>query len=451
MRQSTGLNSADSNRADSNRPGLWPRLLGSAVIAVIVAMQFVDFRHGIAGKPWIVSLQLVLCAAATLVAAPSAWRRRAEPHPAVWWLAGAFTVISAWSLISALVAPQAVIRQGEIPRIYQLMPPLTGWLTMTAALAVTVAMGAAGRRWALPWAAVGLLAGAALDWPVQARIHHSARVASGMGGAAVLHIGLLLASAVLADRAIAARRDGRAWIGWAAGALAGLALTGLTGARSGLIVLAVTTVLVLLTWGRGRARVLVLGAVAAGALAVWAAIRVVPSLQRFTVWQSPLRVATYRVAVDAVSSGPATLLRGVGSGTLFPWYAVEAKYIPAPGDGRVMGPDGAVLSSAHSTYIATFAELGVPMLVVLLAIVAILAARAVGVARRHGRTAAPVTTLVLAATTVAWIFDTYLTKNFSLGLWWWLVAFSALSAAPALNAEQPSPSASTDPSHSPAE
>jgi O-antigen ligase len=141
----------------------------------------------------------------------------------------------------------------------------------------------------------------------------------------------------------------------------------------------------------------------------------------------------------------------VGSGTLFPWYAVEAKHIPAPGDGRVIGPDGAVLSSAHSLYVAVLAELGVVMLVVLLAIVAILAARAVGVARRHGRTAAPVTTLALAATTVAWFFDTYLTKNFSLSLWWWVVAFSALSAAPALSAEQPSPSASTDPSHSPAE
>lgn len=439
---------------DSDRPALWPSLPGAAVVLVMAAMQFVDFRHGVAGKPWIVSLQVVLCVAAALVAAPAAWRRRREMSRAAWWLAGAFSLISAWSLVSALVAPRAVIRQGEIPRIYQVMPAATGWLTMIAALVVAAAMGRRGRAAALPWAGVAVLAGTLADWPVQAGIHHSPRVASGMGGSAVLHVALLLAATVLADRALAAHREGRprgVVAGWWAGAGAGLVLTCLTGSRSGLVVLAVTTVLVLITWGRGTARRVLLAAVAAGPLVLVAAVSLVPALHRFTVWQSPLRVATYRAAFEAITENPVRLLTGVGSGTLFPWYAVEAKHIPAPGDGRVIGPDGAVLSSAHSLYVAVLAELGVVMLVVLLAIVAILAARAVGVARRHGRTAAPVTTLALAATTVAWFFDTYLTKNFSLSLWWWVVAFSALSAAPALSAEQPSPSASTDPSHSPAE
>lgn len=433
---------------DSGRPALWPILLGVALVLVMAAMQFVDLRHGVAGRPWIVSLQFVLCAAAIVVAAPSAWRRRGELGPAAWWLAGAFSLICAWSVVSALAAPQAVIRQGEIPRIYQLMPALTAWLTMIAALVVVAAMGRRGRAAALPCAAVAVLAGTLADWPVQAGIHHSPRVASGMAGSAVLHVALLLAAAVLADRALAAHRQGRprgVVTGWWAGAGAGLVLTCLTGSRSGLLALGVTTVLGLATWGRGTARRVLLGAVLAGAAALWAAVSLVPSLHRFTVWQSPLRVATYRAALDAVTASPARLLTGVGSGTLFPWYAVEAKHIPAPGDGRIIGPGGAVLSSAHSLYVAVGAELGVVMLAVLMGIVVLLAKKAVDVVRAGGRLPASVTTLALAATTVAWVFDTYLTKNFSLSLWWWTVAFATFSAAP------PSPPASTDPSRSPDE
>lgn len=443
MRSPTESDRSESDRSD--RSGLWPGLLGATVILVMAAMQFVDFRHGVAGRPWIVSFQFVLCAAATLVAAPSAWRRRGELSRAAWWLAGAFSLISAWSVVSSLVAPRAVIRQGEIPRIYQLMPAATGWLTMTAALTVVAAMGRTVRGRVLPWAGLVVLTGTLSDWPVQADIHHSPRVASGMGGSAVLHVALLLAATVLVDRGLAARRDGRPGgvvLGWWAGAAAGLALTCLTGSRSGLVMLAVTAVLVLVTWGRGTARRVILGLVAAGALTLWAAVSFVPSLHRFTVWQSPLRVATYRAALDAVTAGPAKLLAGVGSGTLFPWYAVEAKHIPAPGDGRVIGPDGAVLSSAHSLYVAVGAELGVVMLAVLLMIVGLLWKKAVDAVRSGGRIGAPVTTLALAATTVAWVFDTYLTKNFSLSLWWWTVAFTALSAAP------PSPAGNTDPSRS---
>ncbi|VEI03120.1 Lipid A core - O-antigen ligase and related enzymes [Acidipropionibacterium jensenii] len=400
----------------------WQRLLGAGVVLVILAMQFLDSRHGVTGGPWVVSAQLVLCALATVVAVPSAWRRRSEITPAVWWLVGAFTLIQAWSLVSALVSPASVIRQGTIPRVYQVMPVVTGWLTMTAAVTVLVAMGSAVRRWSLAWAGVALLVGTLLDWPVQAVIHRSPRVASGMGGSAVLHVALILSAAVLADRALGASGRSRYW--WWTGAAVGLVLSLLTGSRGALIVAAVLVLMCLLTWGRRTARRVVLIVIIAAGAALAVAISVVHSLHRLATWRSPLRASTYQVAWQAVTESPGRLLLGVGSGSLFPWYAIEAKLYPAPGDRQVVTQYGRVLTSAHSSYVAVGSELGLVMLAVLVALVGMLWQRAVRTIREPGGTVAPVQTLALAAVTVAWLFDSYLVKNFSVSLWWWLVAVS---------------------------
>ena len=44
------------------------------------------------------------------------------------------------------------------------------------------------------------------------------------------------------------------------------------------------------------------------------------------------------------------------------------------------------------------------------------------------RSAWAVTSMVLAATTAAWVFDTYLLKNFAVSTWWWLIAGCVLAS-----------------------
>ncbi|MBS6330312.1 MAG: hypothetical protein KH430_01740, partial [Propionibacterium sp.] len=71
-------------------------------------------------------------------------------------------------------------------------------------------------------------------------------------------------------------------------------------------------------------------------------------------------------------------------------------------------------------------ELGVLMFLVLCASVVLVWANAWHDVRRRSTWA--VTSMVLAATTAAWVFDTYLLKNFAVSTWWWLIAGCVLAS-----------------------
>ena len=114
--------SAQSPLTSSARRSIttWQHVLGWSLVLLMTGAQFVDLRHGIT-RPWVVSVQLLVCGAALLVAAPAAHRQvrvRRRTHrggaltPTGWILCGGFTLIEAWALVSSLVAPQAVIKQG---------------------------------------------------------------------------------------------------------------------------------------------------------------------------------------------------------------------------------------------------------------------------------------------------------------------------------------------------
>ena len=88
-----------------------PTLEKIVVIGVVVAlfaMQLIDTRHGL-WTPWTVSIQLVGCAVVTMCLAPAAWRRRHSMSRTGWIFIAEITTIMIWSLISAMVAPKAVV------------------------------------------------------------------------------------------------------------------------------------------------------------------------------------------------------------------------------------------------------------------------------------------------------------------------------------------------------
>lgn len=111
---------------------------------------------------------------------------------------------------------------------------------------------------------------------------------------------------------------------------------------------------------------------------------------------------------------------GQGVGRIWPWYIYEAADVGLM--PRVVTTWwGDALPHPHSTVVWALAELGA--LGVLL--VGLLAGTVVRLltARRWGRP----TYLVAAAFVAqlpAWLFDTYLIKNFTLALVWWAVLFS---------------------------
>ena len=444
--------SAQSPLTSSARRSIttWQHVLGWSLVLLMTGAQFVDLRHGIT-RPWVVSAQLLVCGAALLVAAPVAYRqvrmRRQAGTPGGvltrtgWILCGGFTLIEAWALVSSLVAPQAVIKQGVVPRVYQVMPVVTGWVTMAAVLVVLLAIGQQGRARYVPLAAVGLLLGALADWPVQVPIHRSIRLASGMGGSAVIHVPIALAGAVLVDVARdttghapgpAGGVPGPTWrtrMAWAGGGASVLMML-LTGSRAALIVLVATCLALVVSLRRQMAvRWLAAAALCVGIAVVAVCLRV-SCFQRMLRLSSSRRMDTWTVGWQTVSSSVRSMLIGVGSGTMFPWYAIEAKLYPFAGTGMVDSRFGRALISAHSVYLEVLVELGAIMLVVLLVMVVALWRPACNVmsrglgSHRHG-----VTVIVLAATTLAWAVDTYLVKGFAVSMWWWVVALCAVGLA----------------------
>ncbi|WP_326833302.1 O-antigen ligase family protein [Cutibacterium porci] len=393
------------------------------VILALFVMQFVDTRHGL-WTPWTVSIQLVVCAVATVCLGPAAWRRRHTMSRTGWIFVAEIAVIIMWSLVSSMLAPQAIVWRTTVPRIHQVMPPITALVTMTAALETVLVLSGEGRRLAVLGGASGVLLGAVMDWPVQAAIHRSPRLASAMGGSAVLHVAVILAAGVFLDGSRTACSKGRRLF-FATVGCGALVMAIATGSRAALIVVAIFGAWTLVAWGRQHPR-FVGGLAAAMAIALISLIASVPALRRLATWTSPARLHAAEVGWGAVSSSWTYLLLGVGSGRIFPWYAIEDKFIAAPGAGIIGTPFGTALNSAHSVFVLVASELGVLMFLVLCAAIVVLWGNAWRGVR--SRSAWAVTSMALAATTVAWGFDTYLLKNFAVSTWWWLVAGSVLAS-----------------------
>ena len=103
----------------------------------------------------------------------------------------------------------------------------------------------------------------------------------------------------------------------------------------------------------------------------------------------------------------------------WPWFAIDSGLVPAPGERMVPTPAGQVLLSPHSTLLAVVVELG--LVGVLLAGAMVFALCKLTLRGREDAFAAPLA-LALLATLVAFLFDTYLFKEFGNAFWWWLAA-----------------------------
>jgi len=205
-----------------------------------------------------------------------------------------------------------------------------------------------------------------------------------------------------------------------------LGVTGVlaTGSRGGLLALVAWVVLlaVQLLFGRnGRQRRLWPWLVTAGAgigVAVVVAV-LFPSLGRLFSLGDPLREQNLFSALTWWTRDWQTIVAGAGAGQVWPWFAIDSGLVPAPGERMVPTPAGQVLLSPHSTLLAVVVELG--LVGALLAGVMVFALCKLTLRGREDAFAAPLA-LALLATLVAFLFDTYLFKEFGNAFWWWLAA-----------------------------
>lgn len=398
--------------------------MGWLLLPIVAVMEFFDLRRGLDGQPALVSAYLVGFCLLTLLCLP--WlpghlrRMRAE----VRWMVVAFLVMMGWALATALVLEPPVAQRIQVSRGVLVVPVLTAVLTMLAALSFSAVI----RRvhlWSTGWV---VLVCSVANWPRAVRVHNSSRISTGMGGAAIYHVVLLTTLAIFLGCAVAGYRRVASTCGAAVAALLIVAV----GSRAGLGCLVLFAAL-LAVWalqqglGKWVGRVAVVAAAVLGLLVAF-----VPWLQRLMLLSEPRRQQNLTLALEVWRESAHNVVLGVGSGQLWPWYALDIKMIPAPGGLMIKTQWGLVLNSPHSTYLAVLVELGLVGFAVLLAFLAMLVVTMLRL-WKGGSALALMTAMALVASLGAFLFDTYLLKNFGVSFWWWLVLFAAV-ASPAESA-----------------
>ncbi|WP_181833749.1 O-antigen ligase family protein [Acidipropionibacterium virtanenii] len=400
--------------------------------ALMVVETFFDLRRSLAPSPWLWNSYLIVYLVAALACLVlAAMIRGAGGHPvafsrAGWAVVVAAAALMAYCLVSSCLTPRPRVSYVTVPRAYLVVPTLTAMATLLLAVTAVRALPDRPVHRLLWWPAAVTLVCSFVQWPRSALVHGSPRLATGMGGSAVVHVPLLLATGVVLAAFLAG------WHRWWSLALTvmGAAAVVLTGSRSGVVCLVLAGAVVCLQWLRSRRAWLVAGIVAVVAGAVVVAV---PMLHRLLNPTDELRAKNLETAITFWTATPKHVLLGVGSGRLWPWYAFDSHLLRTPWRGLVGTQWGPALNSSHSTFLQVLVELGLAGMLLLLPVVTvpvlILVRRLWPGLRGVARPVPDVVTLVaLAATIPAFFLDTYLLKNYGASLWWWLVILCCLRA-----------------------
>lgn len=408
-----------------DRLGSW---LGWLLLPALAVMQLFDMRAGLDGRPALVSCYLIGFGVLAVVSLPWLVRRLPRLGPSGRVLLGAFALLLLWALWSSwhTVLPRVFKPVVTITREYLVVPNLTALLTLLAGWGLAAAVNPADRIRVLRWAAIILVASTLVAGPRNMLAVDSNRLATGLGGAAVFHVVMLLCLAVAAGCWLTTRS--RTDLVTAAGALACLLLTG---SRAGLVTLALFLGLVVLSGvvQPELARRLRLPALV-GTVVVLGILLALPSTRRMFQLDEVGRRDNLRTAMNVFTAPWNNQWTGIGSGRMWPWYYFETGHGGHLWKSLIQTGFGRGTSSAHSVYLEVLVELGLVGMVLLVIALGALVWRVVRLQRDGASAVDRLVGLALVASLVAFAFDTYLFKNFGLSLWWWFAAASCVGLAP---------------------
>lgn len=413
------------------------------LIPALLVMQFFDLRRALFGPGWVWSCFLIGFAVLTVVLLPLAASNLRDLRGPLGWVTGLFTVVIGYALVSALVSPppwltgppyadpkSAWVRPTTTLRV---VPLVTAWFAMTAGVLSVLVIPRAKRVNRLWWAAATIVLSSLIAWPRSVLNTDSTRLATGMGGAATVHLVLLLCCGLFTGAAFAGMYRRASLLGAALAA----ACVVFTGSRSGLICLAAFVALIAI-WLAGRVSGRVVAFVIGGGVALLAVVMLIaPQARRIFILSDDLRSANLRTGFRVLNESWQHWIFGAGSGRLWPWYAYDARFFRVPWRGIVTNHQGKSLTNPHSVPLGALVELG---LIGLALVVALMAVLVVHLVRRWsavqrdplGFTRRAVTDLALVAVVaglIAFLFDFYLFKNFAVNYWWWAVVALVLGAA----------------------
>lgn len=406
----------------------------SAVI-VVAAASFFSGQHVVVKQPLGITAWL-LGATPTLVIglALLPWAQsRAALWQRSWWAVAAFAGLIAWAAARAVGVERCIVRRDGVEIVPVCYPDWVAWVPLLQSIVTMglawVLVAAIPRRRLNAWLAavattVVAMTGIAL---VRALVHPRGfnRLGSGLGGAAVLSVALVIAAASLMGWFVEKRTRWVAVVGAAAAAMIAL-----TFSRSGIAIAVLTSIwIIFLSRTKGRRPsvriVLVLGACAA-AIGGVVGLLFPQFIGRLVTLGDSARSANAAAALDLWTQRTIDVIVGVGTGRVWPWFGVDADLIWVPETGMlgVEGLSGDVLVNPHSTFLGVLVELGIVGAIPLI----VLLGGVIWAASRAKTANASSFALVAAAVSVAaFMLDYYLLRNPGVSFVWWCAVFAGLS------------------------
>ena len=364
------------------------------------------------------TFEFFLLLATAILTSPWWVRRWRDLGPTALAVFGAFAVILLYAAISLLVHPPPHIyfHDVDVSRGFVAMPMGVALFAMLSGAGFILAAERHLRLRVLATAGAASLLVAFVGWPFQSAYRGYARLATGQGGAAIIHVMFLL----IATFGLAQFLRGQ----WPRLGLAVtmLSLVGIaaTQSRGAILNVAAWVGLVALGWlitrPRETKRLWPLGA---GLLAAVALLPFIPGASRVLELFDQKRATNMQTALNIWNDDPSTMFFGAGPGQVWPWYAYESgQYAMPEGLYYEMAhtPHGELLLTPHSTPLALLVELGIPG-----ALLGLVIGVALLVGWWRSRTSLPrlVVASAVLACLVAFVVDTYLIRNFGISLWWW--------------------------------
>lgn len=401
-------------------------LLSWGVVPVILLAQFFDLRRAPQGQPSQVSVYFLVFAAITLVTLPWAIANYRQVSRTGRTIGLAWAGLMAFALVSAFLTSLPYIRpQGvdplAVPRSALIWPVVTSLLTSTAAFGLVLAAPVDKRHQRAIVGAFTLAVSTPFAAVRTTSATQTSRLATGLGGAATVHVALLCGVGVLVGGAIAAHRAVTRWACVAGAGLCAVAIF-LTGSRAGwaCLVLFVVVAGMLATKESRRWMVWI---VAALVLAGIVALLVLPEARRLLRLRDTVRAINLRGGMNALGEHWWHWIVGAGQGRVWPWYAFDAGLAARPDSNLMVTSFGTVATNPHSLFFGVLVELGLIGLALLVVIAGMLIFRLV-VTLWTGTPTTLVPRVAVVCTLPAMFVDTYLMKNFGVSFVWWLAVAS---------------------------
>ncbi|WHY76221.1 O-antigen ligase family protein [Neobacillus sp. WH10] len=244
------------------------------------------------------------------------------------------------------------------------------------------------------------------------------RLNSPLGGAAVLHVVLLLTLTVyLANLKVGFRKIPSAIL-----VVITLSMIVLTGSRAGLV----TTILLLLSVVITKKNIIRSVALLLFLVVIGYFIFQFLPTDRFGDMSDSIRSTSYKTSWYMATQSIETIIAGNGYGTVWPWYAFYSKFLSL-NSPFFHTPFGDVLFHPHSIFFGLFTELGLIGLIPFLIIIFIIVKHFFKNVRK-GNAFNSVILYGILCSLPAFALDYYLFHNNKISIIWWYFVFSAVSA-----------------------